>query len=166
MLKRRIHRSFVSYIDKSREYYAAQGYPAPYQWPYHHEVPFQVLSKPLSACTVGVVTTAFFPQGQEPPGVPGIPSKQAYAAPADPPPNAMFTQDLAWDKDATHTDDVETYLPLRRLAELEGRIGALSKRFYGVPTDYSQRRTRDLDAPAILDWCREDGVDVALLVPL
>ena len=61
MLMRRTHRSFVSYIDKSREYYAAQGYPNPYQWPYHEEVPFAVLTKPLGESTVGVVTTAFFP---------------------------------------------------------------------------------------------------------
>jgi len=35
-----------------------------------------------------------------------------------------------------------------------------------VPTDYSQRRTIEQDAPQILARCREDGVDVALLVPL
>jgi len=35
-----------------------------------------------------------------------------------------------------------------------------------VPTDYSQRRTLEQDAPEILRRCREDEVDVALLVPL
>lgn len=168
MPQRRAHRSFVSYIDKSREYYAAHGYRQPYQWPYHHEVPFTPLTKPLSECTVGVVTTAFFPQGQEPPGVPTTPPKQPYAAPADPIPESLYTQDVAWDKEATHTDDLDTHLPLKRLSEFAkvGKLGANSRRFYGAPTTYSQRQTCETDAPAILNWCQEDGVDVALLVPL
>ena len=39
------HRSFVSYIDRSREYYAAQGYPKAYAWPRYDEVPFTPLEK-------------------------------------------------------------------------------------------------------------------------
>ena len=80
----------------------------------------------------------------------------------------MFTEDLFWDKDATHTDDVDTFLPLNRLAELRaaGRIGSLSPRFYGVPTAYSQGRTRKRDAPRIVEWATDDGVDVMLCVPL
>jgi len=35
-----------------------------------------------------------------------------------------------------------------------------------VPTDYSQRRTIEQDAPEVLARCREDAADVALLVPL
>jgi hypothetical protein len=45
-------------------------------------------------------------------------------------------------------------------------MGSLSPRFYGVPTDYSQRLTLEQDAPRIEAWMREDGVDAALLVPL
>ena len=47
----------------------------------------------------------------------------------------------------------------------EGRVGSLSPRFYGAPFDYSQRRTITGDAPAVLDFLRADGVDVALLAP-
>ena len=47
MPERCSRRSYVGYIDKSREYYAAHGYAQPYQWPYHQEVPFAPLSKPL-----------------------------------------------------------------------------------------------------------------------
>jgi len=35
-----------------------------------------------------------------------------------------------------------------------------------VPTEYSQRRTTERDAPEILRRCREDGVEAALLAPL
>ena len=56
------HRSYVSYIDKSREYYSASGYERPYRWARYGDVPFARLPKPLSQCRIGVVTTA--DQGQ------------------------------------------------------------------------------------------------------
>jgi D-proline reductase (dithiol) PrdB len=63
---------------------------------------------------------------------------------------------------------VESFLPLRQLAAAAqaGRIGSVSARFYGVPTEYSQGRTRREDAPAVLAMCREDQVDVALIAAL
>ncbi len=167
MKQRRSHRSFVSYIDRSREYYAAQGYAQPYSWAYHDEVPFSALKKPLSACRVGLVTTAGKPDPEaERAGRRKV--RELYAMAASPAPKRMFTADLFWDKAATHTDDVESFLPLNRLAEYagEGRIGSVSPRFYGVPTDYSQGRTSQRDAPKILEWCREDGVDAVLLSAL
>jgi hypothetical protein len=54
----RPYRSFVSYIDRSREYYAAQGYSQPYAWAHYGDVPLTSLRKPLSECRVGLVTTA------------------------------------------------------------------------------------------------------------
>mgnify|MGYP005994647411 CR=1 FL=1 len=165
---RRTHRSFVSYIDKSREYYNAHGYPQAYQWAYNEDVPFTPLAKPLSESRVGLLTTSFFRAGSEPDGVSAGRPKKPYAAQCDDALGGLFNEDLSWDKDATHTDDLDTYLPINRLRELatEGRIGSLSPRFYGVPTDYSHRRTTRLDAPKILEWMQEDAVDVALLVPL
>jgi hypothetical protein len=162
------HRSFVSYIDRTREYYGAQGYERPYAWAHHTDAPFAPLPKPLAACRVTVITTAS-PWREEKP-VDGVlrGAKQVWSGPTATPPTRLFTDDLAWDKQATHTRDVESFLPLARLAELaaEGRIGGLAARFHGVPTDYSQRRTLEQDAPEILSRCRADGVDVALLVPL
>ena len=169
MPERRTHHSFVSYIDKSREYYATQGYTQPYQWAYNKDVPFNMLSKPLSDCTVGVVTTATLtahwqnlPDGQS------RPQKRPYAESSYPVPDALYTMDMEWDKDTTHTDDLDTYLPLHRLQELQqsGLIGKVSPRFYGAPTTYSKRQTQESDAPVIFSWCEEDGVDIALLVPL
>ncbi len=160
-MKRTIsHRAFVSYIDKSREYYAASGYDKPYRWPRYDSVPFAPLRKPLSQCRVGVVTTADLQPGQTPR------ETKLFSAP-----NEAYDglyRDKSWDKEATHTDDPETYLPLKRLAEHveAGRIGSLSPRFYGVPTDYSQRLTLEQDAPQIAAWMAEDAVDVALLIPL
>jgi hypothetical protein len=159
------HRSFVSYIDKSREFYAANGYANPYTWAYDAGTPpFAELPGPLSTLRVGLLTTTY------PMPAPGerLAAKSPYAQAVEPGPDAMFTDDLFWDKHATHTRDTESFLPISRLQEqvAAGRIGSLSPRFYGVPTDYSQRRTNEQDAPAILSMMREDAVDVAFLVPL
>ena len=53
----------MSYIDRTREYYAAQGYEKPYRWARHTEAPFAPLAKPLAQSTVALVTTAGFADG-------------------------------------------------------------------------------------------------------
>lgn len=164
---RRTHRSFVSYIDKSREYYAAQGYEKPYQWATNDDAPLTPLPKPLSACKVGLITTSYF-----------LPDDFVYRIPADLPrvPHAASRDEVAnldnthlsWAHDETNTDDPETFLPLARLDEAvaAGRIGSVSDRFYCLPTQYSHRQTQRRDTPQILEWLTEDEVDVVLMVPL
>ncbi len=162
------HRSFVSYIDRTREYYAAQGYERPYRWAHHAAVPFTKLAKPLAESRLTVVTTASRFTGQE--ALEGVlrGSKQVWSGETAVTPDRLYTDDLAWDREGTHTNDVESFLPLASLRALvgEGRLGSLAKRFHGVPTDYSQRRTLEEDAPEILARCREDAVELVLLVPL
>ena len=139
----------------------AKGYGNPYRWASNPDAPFTPLTKPLNESRVALVTTAALDShgGRE---------RGRYAASSRPAPEALYTRHLSWHKTATHTDDVETFLPVRRVNEYiaEGRLGSLSPRFYGVPTVYSARQTVHEDAPAVLDFCREDGVDIALLVAL
>jgi hypothetical protein len=151
-------------MERTRAWYAAQGYQRPYQWATFEDVPFERLAKPLSECRVGVVTTA----GQiDADGRPVLP-KRVYSGSVDDLPARFYTEDLAWDRIATHLDDRETFLPLGHLEALAaaGHICSLAPRFHGVPTEYSQRRTLEVDAPEILERLREDQADVALLVPL
>ena len=161
-------RVFVSYIDRTREFYAAQGYEKPYRWAHFEDVPFARLAKPLSESRFTLITTAS--PYHDRPAEDGLlrGAKAVWSGPTATPPERLYTDDLAWDKEATHTRDVESFLPVTTLKSLaaEGRIRELAPRFHGVPTDYSQRRTLEDDAPEILRRCREDGVDVALLVPL
>jgi hypothetical protein len=161
-------RVFVSYIDKSREYYLAQDYGNPYRWAYHQDSPFAPLTKPLAECRVGLVTTAsLVPHGSKlDPLAP--PEKAVFAAPLEPMPGWLYTMHRSWDKESTHTDDLDSFFPVHRLQERagEGRIRDVAPRFYGIPTEYSQRRTNEADAPELLRLCRKDGVDVAILVPL
>ena len=154
---RTAHRQAVSYIDASRVFYAAHGYEMPYQWATHDDAPFHPLEIDLGEATIGVVTTAF-PHGQTSP-------KRAMAVAGRPIPTSLFTADLSWHKEATHTDDVGTFLPLAAIDRASDRIGGISRRFYCAPPEYSQRKTRE-DAARIARWCDEDGVDVAILVPI
>ncbi len=158
----------MSYIDKSREYYGAQGYERPYQWAFNDDVPFQAPGKPLAESRIGVVTTSTLYPEDRPTDWPATGAKEPFALEIGRLPARMFTADLSWDKDATHTNDRETFLPIDRLRELEseGRIGSLAPRVFGVPTEYSQRRTIEIDAPAIVEWSRQDDIDVVLLIPL
>ena len=52
------HRVFVSYIDRTREFYLAQGYEKPYRWACFDDAPFCPLPKPLAECRLTLVTTA------------------------------------------------------------------------------------------------------------
>ncbi|MEP7215486.1 MAG: hypothetical protein ABI782_04485 [Anaerolineaceae bacterium] len=160
-------RTFVSYIDKSREYYGAQGYGNPYQWARNPGAPFAQLAKPLAESRIGIVTTASIVEGEEEPEPFSVPLV-VFSAPTSPPPATLYTNHRSWDKEATHTDDLGSFFPLQELANFasEGRIGSVSPRFYGSPTQYSQRQTITADAPEIARLCRADGVDAVLLPAL
>lgn len=152
----------VRYMERTRRYYEAQGFANPYVWARFEDVPFAPLPKPLAQATLALITTAALHDRQE-----SEPRCVASASTAHPPAR-LFAGDLEWHRQATHMDDRGTYLPVEALRDLvaEGRLGALAQRFHCAPTEYSQRRTREFDAPELLKRCRQDGADVALLVPL
>jgi hypothetical protein len=158
----------IRYIERTRAYYAAQGYQRPYRWAHFDDVPFAVPKAPLSACRAALITTAGPPSDERADSGALRGGRVVWSGEVEPPPERLATDHLAWDKENTHTDDVESLLPIRQLQHFveEGRLGSLAPRFHGVPTDYSQRATEELDAPEILRRCVEDEVDIALLVPL
>ena len=152
----------VPYMRRTRDYYRAQGYERDYRWAQDDAAPFLALSKPLSESKLAIITTAM-PDNED-----GRARRAVYSTPSEPVPESMYTEPLSWDKSATHTRDVNSFLPLHQMQQLvdAGMLGKLASRFHSVPTTYSHRATREEDAPAILQRCIEDEVDVALLVPL
>ncbi len=152
----------VPYMQRTRDYYRAQGYEKDYVWASFPDTPFAPLPKPLAACRVGTVTTAM-PDDAE-----GRGGRRVRSAPSEPVPASMRTEDLSWHQSATHTDDVGSFLPLAALKALaaEGVVGGAAARFHSVPTDYSRRNTMERDAPEIFRRLAKDEVDVAVLVPL
>ncbi|MDD9891611.1 MAG: hypothetical protein OXU66_06465 [Gammaproteobacteria bacterium] len=152
----------VPYMERTRDYYRAQGYTTDYVWAHNSETPFTPLLKPMHASRAGVVTTAM------PDTEIGRAHRKVYSTLVAPIPGSMYTKELSWHQAVTHTDDVNSFIPLEQLLVLvdEGGIGSLAPRFHSVPTEYSQRNTMENDAPEILERLREDEVDVAILVPL
>ena len=157
------HRVTLSYIDRSRRFYASKGYEQPYRWVTNDSAPFAEVRKTLAESRLAVVTTSFPMEthtGKRPP-------TSVTAVAAEPPPDAMYTNDLFWHNGATTTDDPESFLPIRTLSRFvaDGRLGSLNERFFCVPTTYSRQSTLD-DAETITTWCNDDGVDLVLLIPL
>jgi hypothetical protein len=157
--------SHVRYIDKTREYYRAEGYDKPYQWAHFDDVPFVRPARPLAECRVGVVTTSEMALVDEAGIWDDNPGATVYSLPTDTAIERLYTKKESYDRYATTLDDVNSYLPLTRLAECvaAGRIHAVAPRFQVIYSQYSQRKTLTMDAPEILRQMREDRVDVAVL---
>lgn len=162
----------IPYMRRTREYYAAIGYTTPYRWAHYVAAPFTPLGKPLSQSKVALITTAapYQPdKGDQGPGAAYNGGAKFYT---------VYSGDTARDHDLrishigydrTHTSatDSGTWFPLPALrqAAAAGRIGAVAGRFHGAPTNRSHRVTVETDAPEILDRVRDDGADVAVIVP-
>ena len=152
----------VPYMERTRLFYEAQGFESPYRWAHNRSTPFTPPARPVSQSVLTLITTAALHERE------ATERRDVMSAPLSPPPSRLFANDLAWDRNATHLEDLNSYFPIHPLRELvaAGRIGKLAARFHCVPTEYSQRCTNEMDAPEILSRCREDGVDAVLLVPI
>jgi hypothetical protein len=155
----------VRYMQRTRDYYRALGYPSDYVWSRFDTVPFAPLTKSLSEVRIGLVTTAS-PLDRGNRDASG--KRQVWSDAVSPAPAKLFTDNVAWDKESTHTDDRASFLPIEAVQHwaAEGLVGGVAARFHGVPTEYSQRKTMEIDAPQVLARLRADGADAALLSPL
>jgi hypothetical protein len=161
----------IPYMQRTRDYYQALGF-APYRWAHHSDVPFTPLTRPLAHARVALITTAAPYQpgvGDQGPGAKYNAAAKFYKVYSDTTetiPDVRISH-VGYDRKHTTAEDPNTWFPLARLQELvkAGRIGALTPRFHGAPTNRSQRVTTQTDAPEILRSCREDGAEVAVLVP-
>jgi len=162
----------IPYLQRTREYYRALGYGAPYEWAHYADVPFQPLAKPLARSRVALITTAapFKPDaGDQGPGAPYNAKAKFYAVYSG---DSARDHDLriahvAIDRKHTTAEDSGTWFPLPELRRraAEGRIGSVAPRFHGAPTNRSQRATIEQDCAEILARCKADDVDAAILVP-
>jgi len=160
----------VRYIERTREYYAAEGYEKPYEWAHFAEVPFTPLAKPLADCRIALVSTSDvqFKDDAAAQSDFNAFTGNVYSFPSQTPAAALFSRQEHFDRHATHIDDVDSYFPLTRLRELAaaGHITDLTLRVHGVFTSYSRRKTLETDGPEVLKRCREDGADAVLLTPI
>lgn len=162
----------IRYMERTRSYYLGLGYETPYIWAHYIDVPFAPLQKPLKQSTLGLVTTAVPFDASKGPQGPGAPYNAAakfydpYARSIDEDADLRIAH-VGIDRRNANMQDSNCWFPLSaaKRAAQNGRIQALSQHFYGLPTNRSQRHTLEIDAPLILSKMREDGVDVAVLIP-
>jgi D-proline reductase (dithiol) PrdB len=161
----------VPYMQRTRTYYQALGYGAPYEWAHFIDAPFHRLGKPLSQCRIALVTTAApyrADAGDQGPGAPyNARAKffQVYSLDAARDHDLRISH-VAIDRVHTTGEDPGTYFPLPalRAAAAGGRIGSVAPRVHGAPTNRSQRTTIDVDGPEIVARCQADSADAAILV--
>jgi D-proline reductase (dithiol) PrdB len=164
--------SAISYMQRTRSYYLALGYDNPYVWAHYVDTPFTPLQKPLKSSRLALITTAvpYDPsKGDQGPGAPYNAEAKFYE------PYGMETAvdpdlriaHVGIDRKHANLSEMACWFPLQaaRQAVANQRILQLASRFYGLPTNRSQRHTLEKDAPRILQMCQADVVDIAILVP-
>lgn len=167
----KIHDRPVPYMQRLRDYYLALGYDNPYRWAQYAGVPFTPVEKPLNKVRVALITTAGpFKEGAGDQG-PGAAYNAAakfyevYSARSE---EDLFLgiSHLGYDRKYTTAEDISSFFPLRALhsAADNGRIGEVSPRFYGMPTNRSQVTTIEQDCADLLTLLHEDRADVAVVV--
>jgi hypothetical protein len=161
----------IPYMQRTRDYYQRLGFP-PYRWAHFTDVPFTRLAQPLAACRLALITTAapYQPgvgdQGPRAPYNAAAKFYTVYSDSTDTMPDLRISH-VGYDRVHTTAEDPNTWFPLAGLQQAvkRGRLGGVTARFHGAPTNRSQRVTMEQDAPELLRRCREDGADAVLLVP-
>jgi hypothetical protein len=167
----------VPYIEKTHDYYRRLGYDKPYQYAVNGAPPFVPLRKPLSASRLVMVSSAgidIIPHDGPAP----VPFKgrnigdnhkaEVFDIPSDIAKERLLYISGAHNRRESDMHDIDAYFPVTRLRELcdEGLIGSLAENHLRIRPCYSQRKTRELDAPEVLRKCQALGADVVLLVPV
>lgn len=130
--------------------------------------PYTPLTKPLNECNVALITTAgFYINGQDP-YVNGDCSYREI-------PDTIQTHELkighksvAYDKSDTRTD-ANLVFPIDRFRELvaEGKIESLNPRHFSFMGSISKPKPLITHtAPEVSKMLKDDGVDVAFLIPV
>lgn len=158
----------IRYVDELNAYYASQGHP-PYRWTVNETAPLTQLEKPISACTVAMLTSG------------GI--SQCSAAPFDPMarndhrldaiPNDASSDDFQiHDAYYDHGDadaDLNCQFPIDRLREMADarEIGAVADRFWSgfMGRIYNRSKVMNDSGPAFAAELGKDEVDLLIAVP-
>lgn len=129
------------------------------------------LKKPLSQCRVAVITTSGLVRKSDPPfelgNAAGDPSFRVVPCDTDPSELTFSHVSTNWDRTG-FAMDVNTVMPIDRLRELahEGVIGSVAKNFYTFMGAIFQFETLMYkSSPEVARQLKEDGVDIAFLVP-
>ena len=161
----------IRYIDRTHAWYDALGYGNPYRYAQYREVPFRPADQTAVAipgCFADNCGAVSPDKGDQTVSAPYNAAAKFYKVYSG---DTALEHDLRISHVGIHrtqlSNDQNCWFPLHALrrAVSAGRIGSLARRFYGVPTNRSQRHTLEIDCPELLAFCRQDQADVAVLVP-
>lgn len=158
----------IKYVDALGEYYASQGNP-PYRWSVNTSAPLSRLAKPLSQCTVSLLTSGGVSQCAMPAFNPDARNDHRL----DPIDHSTSADDFQiHDSYYDHADaeaDINCIFPLQRLRELaaNGEIGHVAERLWSgfMGRIYNRSKVLEESAPAFADALAEDGVDLLVAAP-
>lgn len=168
---------YVPYIEKTHAYYRRKGYDEPYRYAENDTGVFTPLRRPLAESRLVLISSAGIeivpddgpaPQPYPSRNIGDKTKAEVTGIPSDLPADKLVYVTGAHNHQESDMRDPDAFFPATRLRELagEGRIGSLAPEHLRMRPAYSQRKTRELDAPEVLRRCREQAVDVALLVPI
>jgi D-proline reductase (dithiol) PrdB len=143
-----------------------------YRWRRIDPVPWAPLKKPLAQCNLALVSSAALTLPSQPPFDEGIkggdPSFREIPADVEVRTLIESHRSESFDHTGLHQDP-NLGFPIDRLRELaaNGRIGAVNRRHLSCMGSITApgRFVRN-SVPQAASWLTEDGVDVALLVPV
>jgi len=158
----------INFVALINNYYQSKGYP-PYRWTVNDDAPLSPLSKPLSDCTLSMLTSGgisyktaepFNPIAKDDFRLDGIDSASAD--------DAFQINDSYYDhRDAEK--DLNVIFPLARLRELarDGVIGRVADRLWSgfMGRIYKRQHIIDEAAPRFAEELKRDGVDAIVMVP-
>lgn len=158
----------IRYVELLIERYGAAGFP-PYQWSVYEDAPLTPLKKPLSQCTVSMLTSG----GVSKKDMPGFDPKARNDFRLDAiEPTADPRQFVINDSYYNHEDadrDINCIFAFERLREMveRGEIGAVSRRLWSgfMGRIYKRNEVIERAAPAFAQMLKDDGVDVLVAVP-
>lgn len=157
----------VDYIERTREQYAALGYP-PYEWVQNEEPPALVIpTKPMHEWRIGLIASGgIYVTGQVAFHFRDDISYREVSF--DTRTDQIRTTHFAYDLTDSRRDP-NVVFPIDTLRGLvaDGTVGELPSNAYtfmgGI---YSARKVRDVLAPALVSRLLQDEVDVAVMVPV
>ncbi len=158
----------INYVDELNKHYGSMGFP-PYKWTINHTAPLTRLKKPLSECTVTLLTSG----GVSLCSMPGFDPDARNDHRLDEVDESVSSSDFQiHDSYYDHADadqDINCVFPVDRLRELaaEGTIGAIAPHFWSgfMGRIYDRTRLIEESIPAFVEKLRADAVDILATAP-
>jgi D-proline reductase (dithiol) PrdB len=158
----------IRYVDTLNAKYSAMGFSA-YSWSHYDDAPFTLLEKPLSRCTVSLLTSGGVSRCAMPPFEPDARNNlRLDEVDADAPSDDFQIHDSYYDHSEADRD-LNCIFPIDRLREMarDGEIGAVAPRLWSgfMGRIYKRQAVLEEKAPALARELARDRVDLFIAVP-